>query len=136
MIRRCQYRTELVLKYDLTCKLGLAFAYEGYAAKYWNVWVRANVVGLFVQVLPNMFQKHITIEKVIHEVFCGLELRRRADNQLSSILFKKDMIHVNLFSKDKCGAVRVLYRCYIKKNGRQIFSFYDIMINAVTKFCT
>ena len=54
MIRRCQYRTELVLKYDLTCKLGLAFAYEGYAAKYWNVWVRANVAGIFVQVLPNM----------------------------------------------------------------------------------
>ena len=89
MIRRCQYRTELVLKYDLTCKLGLAFAYEGYAAKYWNVWVRANVVGLFVQVLPNMFQKYITIEKVIHEVFCGLKLRRRADNQLPSTLFLK-----------------------------------------------
>ena len=91
MIRRCQYRTELVLKYDLTCKLGLAFAYEGYAAKYWNVsTVRAKVVvGLFVQVLPNMFQKYITIEKVIHEVFCGLKLRRRADNQLPSILFKK-----------------------------------------------
>ena len=110
MIRRCQYRTELVLKYDLTCKLGLAFAYEGYAAKYWNVRVRANVVGIFVQVLPNILQKYITIEKVIHEVFCGLELRRRADNQLSSILFKKDMIHVNLFSKDKCCAVRVLWK--------------------------
>ena len=87
MIRRCQYRTELVLKYDLTCKLGLAFAYEGYAAKYWNVWVCANVVGLFVQVLPNMLQKYIRIEKVIHEVFCGLKLRRRADNQLPCTLF-------------------------------------------------
>ena len=89
MIRRCQYRTELVLKYDLTCKLGLAFAYKGYAAKYWNVsTVRAKVVvGLFVQVLPNMLQKYITIEKVIHEVFCGLKLRRRADNQLPYTLF-------------------------------------------------
>ena len=89
MIRRCQYRTESVLKYDLTCKLGLAFAYEGYAAKYWNVWVRANVAGIFVQVLPNMIQKYITIEKVIHEIFCGLKFRRRADNQLASILFFK-----------------------------------------------
>ena len=89
MIRRCQYRTESVLKYDLLCKLGLAFAYEGYAAKYWNVWVRANVAGIFVQVLPNMIQKYITIEKVIHEIFCGLKFRRRADNQLASILFSK-----------------------------------------------
>ena len=71
MIRRCQYRTELLLKYDLTRKLGLAFAYEGYAAKYWNVWVRATIVGLFVQVLPNRFQKYITIEKVIHEFFAA-----------------------------------------------------------------
>ena len=108
MIRRCQYRTESVLKYDLTCKLGLAFAYEGYAAKYWNVWVRANVAGIFVQVLPNLFQKYITIEKVIHEFFCGLKLRRKADNIFSSILFKKDMTHVNLFSKDKRRAVWLL----------------------------
>ena len=47
-----------------------------YAAKYWNVsTVRAKVVvGLFVQVLPNMFQKYITIEKVIHEVFLRLKI--------------------------------------------------------------
>ena len=69
MIRRCQYRTELVLKYDLTCKLGLAFAYEGYAAKYWNVWVRAYVAGIFVQVLLNMIKKYITIERSYTKFF-------------------------------------------------------------------
>ena len=69
MIRRCQYRTESVLKYDLLCKLGLAFAYEGYAAKYWNVWVRANVAGIFVQVLLNMIKKYITIERSYTKFF-------------------------------------------------------------------
>ena len=69
MIRRCQYRTESVLKYDLTCKLGLAFAYEGYAAKYWNVWVRAYVAGIFVQVLLNMIKKYITIERSYTKFF-------------------------------------------------------------------
>ena len=69
MIRRCQYRTELVLKYDLTCKLRLAFAYEGYAAKYWNVWVRAYVAGIFVQVLLNMIKKYITIERSYTKFF-------------------------------------------------------------------
>ena len=69
MIRRCQYRTESVLKYDLLCKLGLAFAYEGYAAKYWNVWVRAYVAGIFVQVLLNMIKKYITIERSYTKFF-------------------------------------------------------------------
>ena len=69
MIRQCQYRTEPVLKYDLLCKLGLAFAYEGYAAKYWNVWVRAYVAGIFVQVLLNMIKKYITIERSYTKFF-------------------------------------------------------------------
>ena len=69
MIRRCHYRTESVLKYDLLCKLGLAFAYEGYAAKYWNVWVRAYVAGIFVQVLLNMIKKYITIERSYTKFF-------------------------------------------------------------------